>query len=148
MIFDTIKNYKLYSGLRTDFKEAFEFLLTNNFDKTPGRYELKNNMYYMVQNYETKNESEGFFETHRKYIDLQYIVSGKERHGFAHISLLKQRVDYDEEKDLVVYDGHGSNIILEKNFFAIYYPEDGHMPNLNPGNNPEKMIKVVVKIPV
>ena len=149
MIFDNIKNHKLYTVLGPNFKEAFEFVTGNQFEKTaPGRYPLKGEMYYMVQNYETKPESEGFFETHRKFIDLQYVISGKECHGYAHSSLMKERDPYNEEKDMTVYDGKGSSLILEKGFFVIYFPEDAHMPNIKTGNSPEKMIKVVVKIPV
>ena len=102
MIFDSIKNFKLYSGLGKNFQEAFDFVTSNDFTKTPpGRYDLKGGMYYMVQNYETKPEPEGFFEAHRMYIDLQYVVSGRERHDFSHLSSLKQRTPYDAEKGIV-----------------------------------------------
>ena len=149
MIYDNVKNLKLYTGLGPGFKEAFDFVMSSNHEKTPpGRYSLKGDMYYMVQNYETKPESEGFFESHRKFIDLQYVVIGKERHDYAHPSRLKVRDQYDAEKDLVVYDGKGCSLILEKDFFVIYFPDDVHMPNLRVGNDPEKVIKVVVKIPV
>ena len=148
MIFDHKNNFGLYTGLGKNFKEAFELITGDGLEKKPGRYELKNGVYYMVQSYETKPENEGFFETHRKYIDLQYIVSGKERHGVAHVSILTLRTPYDAEKDLVVYDGHGSSLILDTGFFSIYFPEDAHMPNLRVGSDPEKMAKVVAKIPV
>jgi YhcH/YjgK/YiaL family protein len=149
MILDRIENSKLYTGLRPDFKEAFECLTNTRFETAaPGRYELKGDMYYTVQNYETKPESKGFFETHRRYIDLQYVISGKERHDYANSSTLKVRDPYNAEKDLVVYDGKGCTFIVNQGFFVIYFPEDAHMPNLQAGGNPEKMIKVVVKIPV
>jgi YhcH/YjgK/YiaL family protein len=149
MILDRIENFKLYAGRSPDFKEAFEFIRTNHFEKAaPGRYVLKGDMYYMLQNYETKPESEGFFETHRKYIDLQYVVSGRERHDYANSSTLKLRDAYNAEKDLAVYDGKGCSFVLNQGFFAVYFPEDAHMPNIRIDGNPEKMIKVVVKIPV
>jgi YhcH/YjgK/YiaL family protein len=148
MIFDHKINFKLYFGLGKSFSEAFELISSDRLEKIPGRYDLKNGVYYMVQNYETKPESEGFFEAHRKYIDLQYIVSGKERHGVAHVSALTLRTNYDAEKDLEIYDGYGSNLVLDAGFFSIYFPEDAHMPNLMIGAKAEKMTKVVFKIPV
>ena len=149
MIFDSMNNYKLYAGLGSGFKKAFEFITENQFEKTaPGRYPMKGGMYYMVQNYETKPESEGFFEAHRKFIDLQYVIKGKERHDYAHLSLMKIKGKYDEEKDMAVYTGKGSSLILNKGFFVIYFPEDVHMPNIRTGSAGEKNIKVVVKIPV
>jgi YhcH/YjgK/YiaL family protein len=131
-----------------DFKEVFEFLLENRFERSPGRYDLKGGIYYMVQSYETKHESEGFFEAHRKYIDLQYVVNGKERHDYAYLSALKIKEPYNPEKDVEFYDGSGSSLILDTQFFAIYFPEDAHKPNLRHKNEAEKMLKVVAKIPV
>jgi YhcH/YjgK/YiaL family protein len=149
MILDRIENSKLYGELGSDFKVAFEFIETNHFEKAvPGTYKLQGDMYYMLQNYETKPESGGFFETHRKYIDLQYVIRGKERHDYAHSSTLKVRNPYDAEKDLIVYDGKGCSFVLSQGFFVVYFPEDAHMPNLRTDGNPERMIKVVVKIPV
>ncbi|MDR2376530.1 MAG: YhcH/YjgK/YiaL family protein [Treponema sp.] len=149
MILDRIENSKLYAGLGSDFKAAFEFIAANHFEKAaPGRYVLRGDMYYMLQDYETKPLSEGFFEAHRKYIDLQYVVSGRERHDYANISTLNLRDTYNAEKDLVVYDGKGYSFVVSRGFFAVYFPEDAHMPNLRIDGKPEKMIKVVVKIPV
>ena len=148
MIYDNIKNYELYSNLRPDFKEALELLNSNNFEKALGRYEFKNGMYYLVQSYESKLESDTFFESHRKYIDIQYVTSGKERHNVANISTLTIRDSYNEEKDLIKYDGQGSSLIVEAGYFAIYFPEDGHMPNARAGNEPETISKVIFKIPV
>jgi len=148
MIYDSIKNLKLYTALGKRFKEAEEFIAGKHFKKTAGRYELKNGMYYMVQDYETKPDAEGFFESHKKFIDLQYIVKGKERHEVANSSTLKVRNRYDAEKDLVVYDGSGFGVILDKGYFVIYFPEDAHMPNMRVDKKPEKMLKVVFKIPV
>ena len=149
MIADTIKNYKLYTGLGDNFREAFDFINTQDSEKIPpGRYELKGSMYYMIQNFETKPESEGFFESHCKYIDLQYVIRGRERIDYNHVSALTLRDPYDEGKDMVVYDGAGYRYILNPGFFVVYFPEDAHMPNLWAAKGPEKIFKAVVKIPV
>ena len=148
MIFDNIKNYTLYTSLKADFKEALELISSNGFEKAAGRHDFKNGMYYLVQNYETKPESECFFESHRKYIDIQYIVSGKERHDVANISGLTVREDYNAEKDILKYNGAGSILLLGEGDFAVYFPEDGHKPNIMTGSEPVNMTKVIFKIPV
>ena len=152
MIFDNIKNYELYTGGKIEFKEAFELIVNKKYEKTPGRYELNNGLFYMVQSYETKPVSEGKFEAHRKFIDLQYIADGKERHDAANISGLTVRDDYNAEKDIIFYNENAgsaccSTLILNTGFFAIYFPEDGHMPNLGISDNYENVTKVIVKIP-
>jgi YhcH/YjgK/YiaL family protein len=149
MILDRVENSKLYEGLGPGFKEAFEFIRANHFESAgPGPYVLNGGMYYMLQNYETKPEAEGFFESHRRYIDLQYVVSGRECHHYANSSTLKVRDTYNAEKDLAVYDGKGYGFVLNQGFFVVYFPEDAHMPNIRINGNPERVIKVVVKIPV
>ena len=147
MIYDSIGNVKNYTSLGPDFREAFDFILGNRFEKKPGRYALKGKMYYMVQEYETKPESEGFFEAHRKFIDLQYVVKGRELHKVANVSMLKLRTAYDDEKDVLFLDGSGSGFIMETGYFTVYFPEDAHIPNLRFAQDPEKVLKVVVKIP-
>ena len=149
MIYDKLGNSGLYAGLGQDFREVFEFIGKSSPENSPpGRYDLKNGVYYMVQQYETKPVADGIFEAHRKYIDVQLIVSGRERHDFIHLSMLKEKTPYDSAKDAALYEGKGNTLILEKGFFAIYFPEDGHMPNISAGSNPEKTTKIVFKIPV
>ena len=146
MILDNIKNFRLYTGLGPNFKEALELLANDKYKKEPGRYELSGGAFYLVQSYETKPE--GVFESHRKYIDLQFIVSGKERHDYAYLPTVKVRDPYSEEKDCALYTGAGSSFVLNSGTFAVYFPDDVHMPNLEAGSGPEKNLKVVVKIPV
>ncbi|MDR0641972.1 MAG: YhcH/YjgK/YiaL family protein [Treponema sp.] len=149
MILDRSANFKLYGGLGPEFKAAFEFIRANRFEKAaPGRHALEGDMYYMLQQYETRPESEGFFEAHRAYIDLQYMVSGRERHNYANIAALEARDAYNAEKDLAVYDGKGCGFVLNQGFFVVYFPEDAHMPNLWVDGNPASVVKLVVKIPV
>jgi len=147
MIFDNIRNYELYAGGKNNLKEAFELISCKKFENLPGRYELENGLYYLVQSYETKPLSEGRFEAHRKYIDLQYIAYGKERHDAACICDLTQQDEYNSEKDIIFYNGSGSTLIINEGFFAVYFPQDAHMPNLRVGGSPEKVTKIVIKIP-
>lgn len=148
MIIDKIANIGLYAGLRQDIRKALEFLKAENFEtRAAGRYPLEGDMYYMVQDYETKPEAESFFEAHRKFIDVQCIVRGSERHGYANIGDLKPNADYDGEKDFQTYSGSGGMYLLEAGTFAVYFPTDGHMPNVSPGKQ-AKVRKVVVKVPV
>ena len=148
MIFDSIKNYRHYAGLGADFLDVFELFHGNSFKKEAGRYEFKNGIFYLVQSYNTKPESEGAFEAHRKYIDIQFISDGRERHNAGHISFMNTSIPYNQEKDIEFFTGSGSTLILHSGFFAVYFPEDVHMPNLQIGDDPEHVIKAVAKIPV
>ena len=78
MIIDTIKNCGLYAAGNENLKKGFEFIkefLEN--PKAVGKYEIDgDNIYAIVQEYETK--APGKFESHKKYTDIQFLVSGKE----------------------------------------------------------------------
>lgn len=75
MIYANINNrdYDFESPL---FEIAYAFLTRKDLLQLPvGRINLENGVYANVQEYETKPENECTFETHKKYFDIQYVVS-------------------------------------------------------------------------
>ena len=112
-----------------------------------GRFDIDgSHLYALVQEYPTKPIEQGKWEAHRKYIDIQYMVSGKERMGFANINTLQQGI-YSAEKDLLQMEGTGNFVDVFAGAFVIFFPEDGHMPGLNAGV-PEIIKKVVLKVKI
>lgn len=80
MIMDKIENWNLYFSKKSNLYPGVEFILKQiNEDIQDGRYEIKDNdVYAMVQSYRTDALENKKLESHRRYIDIQYIVSGKE----------------------------------------------------------------------
>ncbi len=113
-----------------------------------GRYELTGNgTYANVQRYTTKSDAD--FEAHRKYIDIQYIVSGNEIIEVAPLSCVSNKsVSYSPVKDIEFYETADSSyrIKVSSDNFMILFPCDAHKPCLSDGEKSEVM-KVVVKIP-
>jgi YhcH/YjgK/YiaL family protein len=104
----------------------------------------------MVQSYRTKQQtSEMMFEAHKKYIDLQYIVSGIEKIRWAKLD----SVDMVEEKystggDIAFYEGNSMlDFTLTKNTFLLLYPSDAHLPGLS-ADKDVNVRKIVFKIAV
>ncbi|MBC7320235.1 YhcH/YjgK/YiaL family protein [bacterium] len=148
MIVDCLKNAEIYYNIDEDIKVALQFLAKNDFeDAEIGRYEFKNGIYIMVQEYKTKPVQEGFWEAHRQYIDVQYIVRGIERIGYANVNNLKISQEYMKDKDYLVLSGKGDFFTACTGTFVIFYPEDAHMPCLT-AKKPQIVKKVVIKIPV
>ena len=167
MILDVIDNYSIYSEIKpgtcrrgpsnrrfagprfpSGIKKSLEFLSKGRFnEKEPGSYDLDRGIYYMVQEIQTRPEEGAFFEAHRKYIDIQFVISGDELHGYAPLSSLKTQDAYDQEKDVAFYHGTGSVFSLSPGSFAIYFPNDAHKPNLMI-DKPVPVKKIVVKVPV
>ena len=148
MVIDRIENAPLYYAIHPRFKSAFDYIRQIDINTIPaGRHEIDGeNMYALVQEYNTKLKEEGKWEAHRRYIDLQYVVQGAEGMGYANIHHLQQG-DYDANKDFLPLFGEGDQVVLKSGYFVLLFPEDAHMPGMAIGN-PKPAKKVVIKIAV
>jgi YhcH/YjgK/YiaL family protein len=131
--------------------KAFNFLKSNDLSGLElKRYDIDgNNLYAPVSEYLTKNEEDARYEAHKKYIDIQYVVSGKELIGVATMSQKKDVLEpYDDIKDiefLTVTGGENRPAMPDR--FFIFFPEDAHRPGLkNTENSPVRKIVVKVKV--
>ena len=151
MIYDTLENYGLYCGAHKNFKRAFEFIKEAvEKDFSAGRYELNGEeLFASVQEYTTKPESEGAFEGHEKYIDIQYIVAGEERIDVTPIGDAVISKPYDPEKDIAFYGDvtAAARLILKPNAYAIFFPADIHKPGLA-ASAQQSVKKIVVKVKI
>lgn len=103
-----------------------------------------------MSEYETKAENTYGFEAHRKNIDIQYLIKGEEKISSLPSEYLKETKTYDGEIDAVFYDERGikpQDLFLGNGYFAILFPQDGHMPQLCV-NTPSIVKKVVVKVKI
>jgi YhcH/YjgK/YiaL family protein len=144
MILDKIENSKQYESLHPLFAKAFEYIRKTDFSNlADGKYEIENDtLFAIVQEYNTKDE--GKPEAHRKYIDIQYIHSGVELIGIATLNN-QTLISNEPEKDLAFYESETSFINLESGMFAVFFPDDLHMPGIKL-NQSTKVKKVVIKI--
>jgi len=147
MIFDSIENAEIYYGLGERFKTAFEFLNKTDFNSiNDDRIEIDGeNIFALPQRYETKNPENAAWEAHRKYIDIQYMISGAENMGFVKSCYLDILEDYDKEKDVEYLNGLGDFVQVGEGEFVVFFPDDAHMPSLKIKEN-EEVFKVVIKI--
>lgn len=146
MVTDHISRADIYAALGASFQDAFAFLGHGDLGTIPaGTYELDGRrVYAVVQDYQSKRAEEGKWEAHRKYIDLQYVVSGRERFGYAPAGRMAAG-PYDEERDLERPDGDGAFVELRAGDFMLLWPGEAHMPGMAIGE-PAEVRKVVVKI--
>lgn len=147
MIYDHINNIDTYKGLSPDIYEGLLFLQQASPDIAPGTYQINPRVKAMVSEYETKVKNEVGYEAHRKNIDIQYLLKGEERVACLPIEKLKETKPYSEEKDAAFFTASIQPIEMKlgDGYFAIFFPQDGHMPQLSIGG-PEMVKKVVVKI--
>ena len=147
MIFDTIENAEIYYGLGERFKTAFEFIKKTDFNSIKeGKIEIDGeNIFALPEKYITKNPENAAWESHRKYIDIQYMISGAENMGFVQSCYLDILEDYNQEKDVEYLNGLGDFVQVGEGEFVVFFPDDAHMPCLKIKEN-EEVYKVVIKI--
>ena len=142
-------------GKQTELTEsmlkAVEFIQNaQGKDLADGRVEIDGvKVYALVQSYNSKLENDHpRFEAHRRYLDIQYIVSGKEQIGWAALEAMQGATEYNDVKDVF----HGSVdlpaitfVKLKPGQLAVLFPSDAHAPGLSDGeSSPVK--KIVVKV--
>ncbi len=149
MIYDTLNNIAFYKGLSPDIYEGLKFLRQVNPDIAVGTYQLTPNVKAIVSEYTTKEVNENGYEAHRQNVDIQFLLKGKEQIACLPLEELSETKPYSEETDAAFYnavsDFSPSTLPLRPGYFAIFYPQDGHMPCLSI-SKPEAVKKVVVKV--
>jgi YhcH/YjgK/YiaL family protein len=131
--------------------KAFKFLKNTDLLKLElKRYDIDDdNLFASVSEYISKNEETAKFEAHRKYIDIQYVISGKEVMNVAPIATVKEVLTpYDATKDIeFVTVKEIVSFKANPDKFFIFFPGDAHRPGLKDGvNSPVR--KVVIKLKV
>jgi biofilm protein TabA len=149
MIADVLKNYKIYLGMHDNLEEGFKALekcLKKPLPAENCRMEV-DGLQVVVQYYKTKDFSEKKFEGHRKCIDIQYIVDGRETIYWANTTGLVPCTEYSEERDHLSYaDGDSSSPIRLKNgLFAIFLPDDAHKTGCL-WDASSDVVKLIVKV--
>lgn len=113
------------------------------------KIELAGVTFAIEQVYQPKTRPEGFFESHRQYIDVQLVVEGEELMEVEDISRLTVSEAFNSGRDLIKYHDTATASVLKMRAgdAAIFFPEDGHMPSLQ-WRVAGLVRKSVVKVPV
>lgn len=149
MFFAPLNLATKYNYLDDKFRAAYKWLAETDLDHTPvGSYPVCDGVIANVQEYDTFPASEGSFETHDAYFDIQYVISGKEQFGYCKREglVLKQDVP---ENDVKFYEepALSGSVLLLPGDLIVVAPEDAHKPRCAAGA-PEFVRKVVVKVKV
>ena len=86
-------------------------------------------------------------EAHRQYLDIQYIVKGKEVMGWADLADCKLEGEFNEAKDVGKYSSSFEYMTINEGVCYVAFPEDAHMPGRHL-DVPNDFVKVVVKLKV
>lgn len=132
MIYDHIRNLKDYEGMGLDVGRIQDFIERSGREALPpGKYELDGeDLFVMIQEYETGDEADARFESHRLYGDIQYVEKGEEAIYYADAASLPIAEDRTPKEDICFHESGERGICLGlcEGYFALFLPQDAHKP--------------------
>lgn len=148
MVFQNLKNHDKYDLSNERFQAAFQFLKREDLGQLEdGNYPIwGEEVFAMVQSFETALEKDRRFEAHDIYFDIQNLLEGEER-----IDVLARSsceiTENPEGKDICFLEPKGefSQMLLQAGDYLILSPEEAHRPAVAV-HNPMSCRKVVVKV--
>ena len=151
MIIGKLSNLIKCKGLNPNLDKAIDYILSNNLlDLSIGKHEIfGEDIFISRQSYIGKPLEETKAENHQIYLDLQIMLKGTEKFGYADIlnATLKEIEPYNPDKDVAKYSCEDEALyVMTESSYAIVYPEDIHRPQVK--INDENIEKAVVKIKI
>ncbi|MCU5774795.1 YhcH/YjgK/YiaL family protein [Erwiniaceae bacterium BAC15a-03b] len=114
--------------------QAISWIAGTDLSALPtGKYDIlpDNQMFCILQEMNTEPAADRPAEAHFNYVDIQYLLKGKESIGVARANAANVITeDYAQERDIVFYQQvvNESMIHLEPGMFAVFFPHDVHRP--------------------
>ena len=146
MILDTLDNADRYTAMHPAFKRVFAFLRSPSLKTIePGRLEIDGSrLYAIATQLPGKRPEEARLEVHRQYIDVHFLITGKESIGWRGLADCREEEHpYDPERDYLSFSDDPSMwCTIHPGTFVVFYPGDAHAPMVSNG----KVHKVVLKV--
>lgn len=147
MILDHIKNLENYAG--SSIYAALQKIRSTDFSQLEDiTYEVNGrDLYFFINSYDTWKDNDKP-EAHKKYIDIQYMITGSEKMGVGQLDTMVEEVEAKPQNDVWFYHGPMDHITVQEGMFAVFYPNDAHAPCITPDGNCAPVRKAVFKVKV
>ena len=147
MIIDRLENAAATAPLAPRLRQGLEWLRRTDLRVLPeGRHDIEGDrLFALVQEYRTRGAAECRWEAHRTYTDIQYVVDGAERMGYANIARTSVQQPYDADRDVAFFEPGTDFVTVHAGMFVIFAPEDVHAPGGAAGER-QVVRKIVLKI--
>ncbi len=138
-----------FENIKQRIKKAVTYLsnLTISEKDAGKKIIVDDKFFYTIQSYNTKPEGECILESHKRYVDIQLMIHGKEIIDIVDISRLVPKEKYNYEKDVIYW--HIPDIMARTSLIAgdciVLYPENAHRGSIS-SDECSHVIKVVGKV--
>ncbi len=148
MILGNLADSGRYAAVHPGLAAGLEFLQRGDLASlVDGRYEIAGEQIFAIIARDLgRGQADAFLEFHRRFIDIQFVVSGVDLIGWQPTDQCRRvKQAYDADRDLGFYcDRPGTWCRVPAGSFAVFFPEDAHAPLGCTG----PVHKVVVKVAV
>ena len=146
MIADVVSNIEQYFGISPYIDTALRYIRDTDFSLLPdGRQEIDGDLVFAnIMSYTPAKENR-LPESHKKYIDLQYLIMGQELVGVAPLSDMLSIAEAHPERDIWLNRGDTEKLTIGNGRFLLLFPGDAHAPGIDKGDG-VSVRKCVVKI--
>ena len=144
---NSVEFMKQYESNKALWDKAFAFLGNSKLaTMAPGKYPIDgDNAYAMISAGLPKKLEDVKWESHKKYIDLQYVISGKIKIGVAPVAKATVTEPYSENRDAANYNVDGKYLTATPKEFFLFFPQDAHRPDIKV-DGADSLKKLVIKI--
>ena len=147
MILAALADADRYAPLLPGLAAGFEFLRRTDLDHLePGRFDLEAGVFALVERAAGRGTAGARLEVHRRYLDIQYSLDGRERIGWRRSPTANGSTrPTTKGGDIAFYaDSPAVWLPLALGHFLIFFPTDAHAPLAGEG----PLGKVVIKVPL
>ena len=147
MICDDLANFEDYVIFEDEAtRKIADFIKNLDKNNAVGKYEIDGEkIFAMISSYETRKEAE--YEAHREYVDIQLVLIGEEYIYVGSSAGAIQTKKYSPDCEFFKFTPESANCLnIHVGNFAVFMPNELHMPNMDSCNGTSTNLKVVVKV--
>ena len=149
MVFGNIRDLKDYGYLEEEVLKCFAYAKEHDLlSYEKGSHEIEgDNLFVNIVEYETTTPENRFWEAHKKYLDLHFMLKGPEQIDVNFIDNMEQKEFVDKDDFLPLEGEANSHVVLTEGDFLLCYPKDAHRTAVQV-NTPAVIKKAIFKIKI
>lgn len=147
MVFGNIRDLKDFGYLEENVRKCFDYAREHDLlSYEKGSHPIDGDeLFVNIVEYETTTPENRFWEAHRQYLDLHFMLRGPEQIDVNFIDNMEQK-EFVEKDDFLPLEGDpNSHVILNAGDFLLCYPADAHRTAVQVGA-PAAIKKAIFKI--
>lgn len=149
MVFGNIRDLKDFSWLESQVRKCFDYAQTHDLlSYEKGSHPIEgDDLFVNIVEYTTTNAADRFWEAHRQYLDLHFMLCGPEQIDVNFIDNMEQK-EFVEKDDFLPLEGEPNcSVVLNSGDFLLCYPKDAHRTAVQVGQ-PATIKKAIFKIKI